>query len=152
MSTTLPIPEAGREELILALGAQINILLVSSRAVLAQSAQRFDPDLQPAAFQIAQWLALHGPANANRVADALGMDKSAISRLTKSLSALNILQSALDPQDRRGVIHEITPEGRERVAVANQAKTTAFLDKLAGWEKEDLAVFAGLLARFNTRA
>ena len=134
------------------MGAQINDLLVSSRAVLAQSAHRFDADLQPAAFQIAQWLAMHGPANASRVADALGMDKSAISRLAKSLSALRILRSAPDPDDKRGVIHEITPQGRERVAVANQAKTTAFLDKLAGWGTDDLAVFTRLLARFNTRA
>lgn len=151
MSTKLT-PGLSREDLALALGGQISALLVSSRAVLVESAQRFDPDLQPAAFQIAQWLALHGPSKASGLAEALGMDKSAISRLAKSLAELGLVQAQPDPQDGRGVILALTPRGREQVAVASHAKTAAFLARLANWDDEDLATFAGLLARFNAPA
>ena len=65
-------------ELVTELGRELNALLVASRTVIAASAARFRPDLQPAAYQLAAMLAGQGATKAGRLADRLDCGRARI--------------------------------------------------------------------------
>jgi DNA-binding MarR family transcriptional regulator len=135
-------------ELVVALGAELNALLVAFRTVTATSAARFQPDLQPAAFQIAMTLS-RGPAKAGRLAKQLGMDKSAVSRLAKSLCDSGLATASADPNDGRGIVYSLTDDGIERLHAANAIKSDVYFSRIEGWSDGELARFTNLLRKFN---
>lgn len=140
-----------REALVVALGEQLNALLSASRALTELASHRFHPDLQPAAFYIALWLASFGPAKATVVADAVAMDRSASSRLTKRLIEVGFLKGLPDPDDGRGTVLHLTALGRERVGAATHAKADEYLARIEGWPDDDLVALIQLLGKFNGR-
>src|SRR3979411_2238219 len=85
-----------RAQRIRALGAVLNALVSRSRALTAQAAVTFHAELQPAAFHIALWLNAFGPAKPSAMAQAVGMDRSAASRLTRDLVRLAPVRTAHD--------------------------------------------------------
>src|SRR5260370_42278127 len=91
-----PLNDGQREQRIRALGAALNTLVSQSRALTAQAAAMFHTELQPAAFHIALWLNAFGPANPSAVAQAVGMDRSAASRLTRELVRLGLVATSTD--------------------------------------------------------
>jgi DNA-binding MarR family transcriptional regulator len=64
--------------------------------------------LQPAAFHIAFWLHAFGPAKPSAVAQAVAMDRSAVSRLTRELVRLGLIETSTDRSDRRSVVLSLT--------------------------------------------
>jgi DNA-binding MarR family transcriptional regulator len=136
-------------EPVVTLGAELNALLAAWRTVMAASAARFHPDLQPAAFQIAVTLSSRGPAKAGRLAALLGMDKSAVSRLAKSLCDNALAVASADCDDGRATVYSLTDEGIERLQAANAIKSEAYLSRLEGWNAAELSQFANLLKKFN---
>jgi DNA-binding MarR family transcriptional regulator len=138
-----------REQRILALGAALNALLSQSRALTAQAATTFHSELQPAAFHIALWLNAFGPAKPSAVAQAVGMDRSAASRLIRELVRLELIVASTDPSDRRSVVLSLTVDGRRRLEVAMQAKGATFRQRVASWSEEDLLLLADLLKRLG---
>lgn len=136
-------------ELLVALGCELNALLVAFRTVMATSAARFHPDLQPAAYQIAVTLSSRGPAKAGRLAEQLGMDKSAVSRLAKSLCDKGLTTASADPDDGRGIVYSLTDDGVESVHAANAIKSDAYLSRIDGWSNAELGQFIGFLRKFN---
>ncbi|WP_210254982.1 MarR family winged helix-turn-helix transcriptional regulator [Methylocapsa sp. S129] len=132
---------------MLALGAALNTLVSQSRALTAQAAAKFHRELQPAAFHIAVWLHALGPAKPSTVAQAIGMDRSAASRLVGDLVRLGLVATSIDPSDRRSTILSLTAAGRRRMEAAMRAKGAAFQQRVASWSEEDLALCASLLRR-----
>ncbi|OCJ62958.1 hypothetical protein A6U97_15860 [Agrobacterium tumefaciens] len=141
--------EKTRVEHLRELGLQLNALLAASRAVTAASAARFHPKLQPAAFQIATILSARGSATGRQLSEQLDMDKSAVSRLLKSLCDLGLTESATDPDDRRSAIYRLTQEGRLRLEASTEVKVGAFQSRTDGWSEAELIQFTGLLRKFN---
>ena len=138
-----------RDVQVLALGEALNALVSQSRAVTAHAAATFHADLQPAAFHIALWLGAFGPARASAIAEAVGMDRSATSRLTRELARLHLVEIQTDPADGRGVVVCLALEGRRRLDMAMAEKAAAFRDRLSDWRDEDLAHFATLLRKLT---
>lgn len=132
----------------LEVGGELNSLLAASRTVIAAAAAAFHPGVQPAAYQLALMLAARG-LRASELADRLDMDRSAISRLSKFLVDNSLVQSSTDPNDGRGVIFELTKDGRDRMEASKAIKSDAFFSRLEGWSDEDLDQFVRLLRRFN---
>lgn len=130
------------------LGRELNALLVASRTVLAASATRFHPDVQPAAYQLATLLT-EGATQPGRLAERLAMDKSAVSRLAKSLCDTGLADAAPDPNDGRAIVYSLTDAGRSRMQAAHAVKSDAFFSRVAGWSEADLTLFTGLLRTFN---
>lgn len=141
----------GRDDLVTDLGRQMNALLASSRAVTAASANRFHPTLQPAAYQVAATLSAHGTAKAGQLAELLDMDKSAISRLAKSLCENGLAEALADPDDGRATFYRLTAKGSKRLEEANIVKTDAFFSRLTEWRDEELILFTELMRKFVTR-
>lgn len=136
-------------ELATELGTELNALLVASRTIMAASAARFHPDLQPAAYQLATVLASQGSTKAGRVAELLSMDKSAVSRLAKSLCDKGLAHASTDPDDGRAILYNLTDAGRNGIQAANAGKSDAFFSRLDGWTNTELTLFIGLLGKFN---
>lgn len=132
-----------------ALGEQLNALLSASRALMAEAAATFHPDLPPAAFHIAQWLHAFGAAKASRVAEAVAMDRSAASRLTARLIEFGLVEARPDPADGRGVVLDLTDAGRSSIERAMIRKGDVFHQKIDGWSNADLEQFSVFLRRFN---
>jgi DNA-binding MarR family transcriptional regulator len=138
-----------RTELTTELGSELNGLLVASRTVMAASAARFHPDLQPAAYQLAAMLAGQGPTKAGRLAERLGMDKSAVSRLAKSLCEKGLAQASTDPDDGRAIVYALTDAGRDGIQAANAVKSHSFFSRVEGWSDAELTLFIDLLRKFK---
>lgn len=149
MSTTSGRPAGPRERKERALGDQLNALLSASRALTEQSAAAFHPDLQPAAFHLARWVYAYGGAKPSVIAEAVAMDRSAASALMKKMRELGLLDSMKDRSDRRAVIVDLTPLGRERVRQALDLRGSRFHDRIASWSDEELETFTALMRTFN---
>ena len=142
-----PLTDGRREQRIRALGAVLNALVSQSRALTAQAAAVFHTELQPAAFHIALWLNAFGPAKPSAVAQAVGMDRSAASRLIRELVRLGLIATSNDPSDRRSIVLSLTVDGRRRLEAAMQAKGATFRQRVAAWSEEDLLLGTDLLQR-----
>jgi DNA-binding MarR family transcriptional regulator len=136
-----------REQIILALGAALSTLVSQSRALTAQVAATFHGELQPAAFHIALWLNAFGPAKPSAVAQAIGMDRSAASRLAGELVRLRLVATSINPSDRRSTVLSLTAAGRRRMEAALRAKGAAFQQRVTSWNEEDLVLCTDLLRR-----
>ena len=137
-----------REQRIRALGEALNALVSQARALTAQAAVTFHPELQPAAFHIALWLNTFGPAKPSAVAQAVAMDRSAASRLTRELVRLGLIKTSTDPFDGRGVL-SVTADGRRRIDAAMQAKGATFRQRIASWSEEDMLLCTDLLRKLT---
>jgi DNA-binding MarR family transcriptional regulator len=115
---------------------------------LSQRDLRHD-ELQPAAFHVALWLGAFGPAKPSAIAEAVGMDRSATSRLIRDLARLNLVDTWTDPADGRGVLACLSLEGRRRLDLAMAQKAAAFNERLWDWNDDDLAHLAALHRRLT---
>ncbi len=109
----------------------------------------FAPQLQPAAYQLAVLLAAQGTSKAGQLADSLGMDKSAISRLGRSLCEAGLASARSDPDDKRSTLYSLTEEGRARMKASDALKARAFFSRFEGWDGAELHRFHTLLHKFN---
>jgi DNA-binding MarR family transcriptional regulator len=138
---------SNREQHVRALGSALNALVSQSRALTAQTAAEFDAELQPAAFHIALWLNAFGPAKPSAVAQAVGMDRSAASRLTRELASHGLIETIIDPTDRRSIVLSLSADGKRRMDAAMHAKGGAFRRRVASWSEDDLLLCTDLLRR-----
>lgn len=138
-----------RRQLELALGTELNALLSASRALTERSAARFHPKLRPAAFHLARWLYAFGAANPSAIAREVGMDRSSSSALIRQMKELDLVQSAPDPADSRGVIISLTDTGRDKVIDALDLRGSEFFQRTTRWREQDLRQLVALLRLFN---
>lgn len=139
-----------RRALELALGEQVNALISATRALSEQSAATFHEGLQPAGFHIARWLYAFGPARSSAIADAVRMDRSSTSTLLGRMRDLGLVEAAADPNDRRGVVLDLTPEGRDRVRAILEERGAVFFERVRGWTDDELELLTALLSRLTT--
>lgn len=138
-----------RDTLELELGQQLNVLLTAAHALGTRAAAYFDKGLQPAAFHVARWLHVHGPATSSAIAENVAMDRSATSRLLGQLQQLGFVVRDSDPKDRRGVIFSLTDLGNKRLSLALEQRGLAFHERIEPWTDNELRRFANMLRRFN---
>lgn len=133
------------------LGTELNALIIASRAVMAETVACFQPPISGSAFQVLQWLNAFGPANAGRIAEALVMDRSAVSRLTKQLGQFGLAEARPDERDGRGVVYALTEAGHAKAADAIARKGNLFEMRIAQWQDADLVHLTRLLRKLNGR-
>ncbi len=124
-------------------------LFARSRAHKRQAASSIHPSLQPAGYGVLRLLAGCGPSRASALAERLGVDRSAVTRLVQSLEDLGLVVRQQDAGDGRATLLDLSPAGRERMAALRQDHQDALHRILGDWPAEDVRRFAELLARFN---
>lgn len=138
-----------REEALLDLGTQLNALLASARSFTARTAADFGPTVSGVSFQVLQWLHSAGATRSTRVAEALAMDRSALSRLLQQLTQAQLVEAYPDPSDGRVTTYALTKEARRRMDRALVNKGSRFSERLQAWSGAEISQLSGLLARLN---
>lgn len=105
-----------------------------------------DPAMPPFGLKILRLIERQGPLPSGRIAEALAVDPSAVSRQLRQLEDLGLAAAAVDPADRRARIIELTEEGERRLAALGpqREQLSRFLST---WEADDLQRLAGYLDR-----
>nr|WP_243848695.1 MarR family transcriptional regulator [Lysinibacter cavernae] len=96
-----------------------------------------------------RWLSTHGPTQAGKIAEALHMDKSAVSRQTRSLREYGFVTSEQDPTDGRAMVVQLTPLGQGKLDGRKQVSRERFYSRLEDWTADELNSLHELLAKLN---
>ncbi|GAA3287697.1 MarR family winged helix-turn-helix transcriptional regulator [Arthrobacter citreus] len=140
----------GRSDAINQVEDSLRRLTESVRASMRDAAKGVDPALSLFGLKILQLLKRVGPTQSGVVAEQLMVDKSVISRLTRQLEELDLIEVQPDPKDGRARRLALTPGAAERVKAV---QTGIMLDHnvLDSWSEADLRQFAGYLSRLSMR-
>ena len=135
-----------REQAQLEVEENLRLLTATVRARMREAAKSVDPALSLFGLKVLQLLKRTGPAHSGAVADLLFVDKSVISRQSRQLLDLGLIEVQSDPADGRARLLVLTPAADKRVS-AIQTGIMLDPDVLRSWSAEDLHRFAGYLSR-----
>lgn len=118
------------------------------RSRMREAARGVDPSMSLFGLKMLQLLKRFGPLHSGSVAELLMVDKSAISRQSRQLQALGLIEVQPDQADGRARVLVLTQAASDRVSAV---QTGIMLDPgvLGSWSIEDLHRFAGYLARLG---
>ena len=140
--------ELSREQAQREVEQNLRLLTEVVRTRMREAARSVDPALSLFGLKVLQLLKRSGPLHSGAVAELLMADKSVISRQSRQLEALGLIEVRPDPADGRARVLVLTPAASERVTAV---QTGIMLDPavLGSWSTEDLHRFAGYLARLG---
>lgn len=136
-------------EAIVALEQQFAAMFAGVRSQVRDWAAQIHPDLSPAGYNLLACLVRSGPQHANALAAALYMDKSMISRITKHLLELSLLERRPDPHDGRAFFLAATPQASRRVDEVRARRRRELHSYLSEWDVADIRQLTALLSRLN---
>lgn len=143
--------DGGRSSAISEVEESLRQLSESVRAGMRDAAKDIDPALSLFGLKVLQLLKRVGVTQSGVVAEMLMVDKSVISRVSRHLEELGLIEIKPDPKDGRARLLVLTPAAAERV----QAVQTGIMldhDVLHSWSAADLRRFAGYLSRLGARS
>jgi DNA-binding MarR family transcriptional regulator len=151
-------PEATRssqtERLVADIEHELSALFRRSRSASLRLARRVHPDMDAAGYALISQIELgtsgDGPGvRASDVAQALGLDKSTVSRGITQLENLGLIERVGDPDDGRARLLRLTKVGAERFDAMRAQRQTEFRAILDRWNPTDLSDLGRLLSRLN---
>ncbi|GAA1613294.1 hypothetical protein GCM10009789_79420 [Kribbella sancticallisti] len=133
---------------------ELSTLFRRSRSAQMQLARRVHQEMDAAGYALISQIDLGTAAGrpgvrASEVAQALGLDKSTVSRGLTQLETLGLIERVGDPDDGRARLLRMTTIGAERFGAMRAQRQTEFRAILDRWDSPDLADLARLLARLN---
>jgi DNA-binding MarR family transcriptional regulator len=142
-------------ELLADVEHELSTLFRRARSSQMLLARRVHPEMDAAGYalisQIELGTASGGPGvRASDVAQALGLDKSTVSRGLTHLESLGLIERVEDPDDGRARLLRLTTTGAAGFNAMRIQRQTEFRAILARWDTPDLAALANLLARLNS--
>lgn len=148
--------ESDNAELIATVEHELSLLFRKSRSASMALARRIHPDLDAAGYALISQIDLGTSSSdaygvrASDVAQALGLDKSTVSRGITHLEGLGLIERITDPVDGRARLLRLTATGADRFGAIRRQRRTEFETILTRWQTTDLASLAHLLTRLNT--
>lgn len=109
------------------------------------------PGLSLVAFTLLTHIQSQPETRAADIVGAFGLDKSTVSRSVDQLVAAGLVRRAGERPGRRGQILKVTPAGNQALVAAARSVRAALQQRLADWDDDAIANFAGLVSRFNKR-
>ncbi|MEX2980542.1 MarR family winged helix-turn-helix transcriptional regulator [Streptomyces sp. C36] len=113
------------------------------------TAARMHPELSLVSFTLLAHLEDQQGCRATDLAAHYLLDKSTVSRQIATLERLGLVERRLDPDDQRVQVLHLTDAGAATLAQVAASRLAAFRERLAEWDEDDLARFAGYLLRYN---
>ena len=108
-----------------------------------------DVALDRAAYGTMCRLADDGPQHLAALARAFGLDPSTVTRQVRSLEKDGLAVRNKDPSDRRVVVLDLTPRGRDVLEQVRRERQERLQKMLAHWSRADLEDLGRLMAEFN---
>lgn len=99
-----------------------------------------------ASLLLAHLIAL-GPVRASDLAERACLDPSTVSRHLKGLEDSGYLQRSPDPDDRRAVLIEVSPDGKALVDTMQHDRATLLANAVSGWSDDDVTTLSRLVRR-----
>ena len=128
---------------------QLDVLVRSGRRAARQRAAMVDSHLQPLGFSVLVAI-VRGPGRTHGdIAEAVGVDKSALSKIVGELQRRGLVSQVASAQDRRMRLLEPTPAAVERVGAALASRVAHLQARFAEWSEADIRTLRDLLSRYN---
>lgn len=140
--------ESGVDHVFLDLERELAVFYRRARGIAAEMARQVDPGLEPGAYALLAQLEGEG-RRASELAGYFSIGKATVSRQLHALEELGLVDREPDPADGRAVLVRLTGEGRRRVRRVRAVRHAEYMQKLAGWDRAEVAELARLLRRFN---
>ena len=131
------------------LEGEVLVLLRRARRATADRARSIHPDLAAAGYLVLAHLDEHPAGSQAQLAEALGMDKGAVSRQVQVLGDLGLVEKSEDPDDRRACIVSLTADGSARMTALAAERRTAYVERFQDWTEDELSLLVGQLGRYN---
>nr|WP_202434278.1 MULTISPECIES: MarR family transcriptional regulator [unclassified Streptomyces] len=147
-----PTARSGVNHEFLALERELAVFLRRARANSGEMAREVHPDLEPAAYGILVRLESAGRQRPTDLAAYFGVGRATMSRQLHALEGLGLVSRESDPADGRVSLVRLTDEGLARFRRVRDARRGRYADKLADWDRAEVAELARLLHHFNARA
>jgi len=112
-------------------------------------AARAELTLDRAAYPVLGRIDQEGRARLSDVAGALGVALPTMSRQVKHLETDGLVRRAVDPEDGRASLLELTAAGRQTLQAYRNAWRHLLAEILGPWSVEDRVVLAALLERLG---
>ncbi|GAA0616401.1 MarR family transcriptional regulator [Kribbella sandramycini] len=147
-------PEQATEPLVAEIEQQLSALFRRARSASMMMARRVHPEMDSAGYALISQIEFAGGAGAgvraSDVAQALGLDKSTVSRGITQLETLGLIERVGDPDDGRARLLKLTAIGAERFAALRAQRQLEFRAIFDRWEAADLADLGRLLGHLNS--
>jgi DNA-binding MarR family transcriptional regulator len=142
------------QQLVADIEHQLSNLFRRSRSAQMQLARRVHPEMDAAGYALISQIDLGTTSGrpgvrASEVAQALGLDKSTVSRGLSQLESLGLIERVGDPDDGRARLLRLTETGATRFGAMRAQRQAEFRAILDRWDSADLADLARLLSRLN---
>ncbi|MFJ4923540.1 MarR family winged helix-turn-helix transcriptional regulator [Streptomyces sp. NPDC088725] len=143
--------ETGGDHEFLALERELAVFLRRARANSGEMAREVHPELEPAAYGLLVRLEETSPQRATELSFYFGVGKATMSRQLRALEELGLVTREPDPADGRASLVRLTREGHERFQRVRDARRERYVQKLADWDRDEVAELARLLHHLNAR-
>lgn len=145
----MTLRELSRTKALQEVEDNLRLLTEAVRSRMRDAAKGVDPALPLFGLKLLQLLKREGPLHSGAAADLLMVDKSIISRQSRQLEELGLIEVQADPRDGRARVLVLTPAAEERVGAV---QTGIMLDShvLDSWSVGELHEFAGYLSRLRS--
>lgn len=139
-----------RSAAVLALEGEVLTLLRRARRTAGERARVVHPDLSLTAYGVLVEL-LERPQGCSQkdLADALGIDKGAVSRAVQQLGDLGLVARSADPADGRARVVRLSEAGAARLAEVRERRRAGYEARFDGWDEAEIEGLADALARYN---
>ncbi|MFI9721018.1 MarR family winged helix-turn-helix transcriptional regulator [Streptomyces sp. NPDC052396] len=116
------------------------------------TAARMHPELSLVSYTLLTHLQDQQGCRATDLAAHYLLDKSTVSRQVAGLEQLGLVERRVHPDDQRVQVLHLTEHGIHTLEQVTTSRRTAFQQRLADWNEDDLARFAAYLLRYNASA
>ena len=102
-----------------------------------------------AGYPMLAWLEAWGPIRVSELAERLSLDASTVSRRVADLQDKGLVARAVDLEDQRASLVELTPQGLQLLADLREARRRLLDDALADWPAGEVQALADMLRRLT---
>jgi DNA-binding MarR family transcriptional regulator len=142
-------PKPSRAQLLDTIFEEINVITRRSTA----RARRLAAPLSYVEHSLLQFIGATPGCRATDIASSFHLNRSTVSRQVSALLDHGLVEYAErgDGSPLRGRELRLTTSGKSRLTSARGEQRKASFQRLADWSEDELATFAGLLDRYNSK-
>ncbi len=121
----------------------------TARRAGRRTADTLSPGLDESGYTLVVAADRLGATHACELADALGLDKSTVSRQLSALVERGLVERTADPDDGRAQVVSLSPDGRARLAASRTSHRADLAHAVADWSPAELEDAVRVLSRLS---